>query len=67
MSLLGDIFGEQISTIELPIAQAKADKNKESIGTIAKTLSSEELELLAKAVKNPILKAQAISKLKEYV
>jgi len=51
--------------IELPCGADEANKVANDLMTITKKLTSSEISLLAKAVSNPLIKKQALGKLKE--
>jgi len=52
-------------TIELPCGADEAKQVVADLMTVTQKLKAEEISLLAKAVKNPLIKKQALSKLKE--
>lgn len=52
-------------TITVPLKQEEADKVAASIEQIANNLSVEEIQLLARAVKDPIIKFAAVAELKK--
>ena len=52
-------------TIEVPCKAVEADKIAKDIQTVVSKTNPTQLGLLAKAVSDPVVKAMALSKLKE--
>jgi len=56
-----------IVNLTIPTDAQTAQRILNSLTTLVAYLTPEELELLAKAVQQPVLKTQALAKLKEFV
>jgi hypothetical protein len=64
MSFLKRNISSEI-TLALPLNATEAEKVKNDLIIILNKLNAEEINLLSRAVQNPIIKAGAVSKLKE--